>query len=375
MIRSAFVLIVLSAFGVAQARRAPADKVLVAWSRGGHDSPAYVAAHVDWIESRPFDGMVIDDVVGRHLFTIDPKRLANLRDSTGAFTRAASEAQLAPLDRTTFRRFKTNLSKVNMGYDSNPPELFDDAGWSIVLASARHHAEALEQLGIAGIFLDNEVYTYKYWRFPEDAKQPNLGLQAYVAQSRLRGRQVMDALRSGFPAIVVVTAHGPYLGCTQARKPVIDWSTDSNLLGAFAAGIIEGAASPSSGVDGGELYAYKDPGQFEVSYDWRRNGILNPASACPFVDDSLRAVWPKQVQIGFGVYDKERPASGVGGWQVIDDPARFESKLKLALQRSDRLVWFYSEAWDWWADSSTTSRYPRPPDSWVEAIRTARAAR
>jgi hypothetical protein len=353
---------------------APARKVLVAWSRGGHDTPAYVAAHAAWIESRPFDGIVIDDKVGLNLMSTDPTRLPELRDSTGAFSVAGARTALAPLDRTTFRRFTTNLAKVNLGYDRNPPDLFDDAGWAIVLSSARSYASALEPAGIAGVLIDDEVYTYKYWQFPRDVKDPERGLPGYAAQARRRGRELIAAFRAGFPAITALVLHGPYLGCTAARKPVISWSVDSNLVGAFAAGMIEGAEPPSVAIDGGELYQYRTDAEFERSYQWRRDSILTTRAACPFMDDALRAVWPARIDLGFGVYDKERPPSRVGGWQPITDPARLESKLALALTRADRLVWLYSEAWDWWADSSTTSRYPKPSEPWLQAVRDARAA-
>jgi hypothetical protein len=44
---------------------------------GSHDDPGYVKAHADWIESRPFDGMVISEFLGRNLLNTKLKAYDN----------------------------------------------------------------------------------------------------------------------------------------------------------------------------------------------------------------------------------------------------------------------------------------------------------
>ena len=54
-------------------------QVLIVYSTGpkdarpSHDSPAHIAKNIVLIESRPFDGMVINDYLGRNLMNVDLK--------------------------------------------------------------------------------------------------------------------------------------------------------------------------------------------------------------------------------------------------------------------------------------------------------------
>jgi hypothetical protein len=49
--------------------------------------------------------------------------------------------------------------------------------------------------GLAGILFDNEPYAERLWRWPDEVDYPYT-LAAYQLQYRLRGRELMEALRA-----------------------------------------------------------------------------------------------------------------------------------------------------------------------------------
>jgi hypothetical protein len=323
---------------------------LVGWSNGGHDRPQLIAANLAVIEATPFDGMVINSPVGYLLFDLDNRELDAIRDNGGSYTQAGIAESFAPLTRASFTRMDRNLALVSMGSDGQePPELFDDANWQRALLNAERFARQVDALGLWGIMLDNEVYSYTYWRFPEDIASPDRGAAAYVAQSRLRGRQLMEAFRRGKNDITVVAAHGPHEGCSASQSDAGTWADDAFLLGAFAAGLIEGGVAPARAIDGGELYDLRTADQFAASARWR-SVTATAAGQCPFMDDSLATVWTAHTGIGFATFDHERPNQNTDDWTPITNMDTVRLTTRLASCAATDVVWAFAEAVDWWSD-------------------------
>ena len=344
---------------------------LIEWSWGDHNSPQYVAGHIDFIETRPFDGMVISDMVGRNLTNIHDPQLDTYKGPEGVFSYEGALRSLSPLTSTTFKHFTQNFGLVWLGNVANPPELFDDTGWAIVNANAATYGRALKTTGLRGVLLDNEVYTYAYWMYPGVVPHKEKSLAEYVAQARKRGRELTQSFQIGYPEIVVIVLHGPYVGCTSAREQVGTYANDNFLAGAFAAGVIDAGRAPALSVDGGELYDYRGAAEFRRSYAWRKQEIAKRAAACPFMDSKLAASWHRKVSIGFGVFDKWRNPTHTG-WEPITSMPVVEWTLRRALEHADKYVWHYSESLDWWRAPGDGGTIPAVTQDWIDAVAAAR---
>lgn len=351
--------------------------------QGPHADPSYIAQHIDLIESRPFDGMVINDFLGRNLLNTQLRGVASQTvDSRGVVTYDAAAHGLGPL-KGVFHKFRHNFVRVNFALTGPPPLLADEAGWQVVYESATNYARAVQGAALEGIFFDNENYVQppiaghaaNYWLYEDQlalaATTPAaLPLQAAVQLAAKRGRELMQSFERGFPAVVVMVAHGPNEGCDAWRGVLGHYGTDHYLLGAFAAGMVSGASAPATFVDGGEDYDLHSPEDFQASRAWRKGAVggitrLGP-SRCPFMEPTLASTWPQKVNVAFSTFDKDRP-SVRAQYVPTTNVAAFQKTLTNALRSTERYVWHYAEWQDWWGN--TTEDALRP---WTAAIEAAR---
>lgn len=343
---------------------AKAPVYVIGWSpRGDHDGPPYIAKHLTTIESRPFDGIIINDFVGRNLF--DPPARGGGKKSP--WSESLAEANLSPLAQSAFSRFTQNFTKVNMGLNGDPPDLSDDAGWNIVAAGATNYAAAVMKAGFRGIFLDNEIYSYDYWIPKGNSPQAGMMLRDRLEAARARGRQFMQALMAGYPNIVVIVAHSPQNSCLDTPRDLIDSPPNAqDASGYFTAGMVEVSASPATIVDGGEIYRLRSADEFARSAHWRKYGIAQ--ASCGVVPFGLRSSWSRKLAIGFAVYDLPYP-HGIG---LKMNPAIFRSTLANAIKNSDSYVWNYSEAHDWWAGADNPVGGLSVGQDWLQSMKDAR---
>ncbi|MBS0373480.1 MAG: hypothetical protein JSR73_02800 [Proteobacteria bacterium] len=353
-------------------------------------TPTYVSQHTSLIESRPFDGMVINDYLGRNLLNGNLKNVTPgaIDPATGAVSYEVAARGLAPL-RGAFKKFTENFVKVNTNMVGLPPTLTDDAGWAIGNQSATNYARAAAAAGLKGIFLDNESYDrpvhagtsgrIDFWKYEDQAllakdQGISLSFQTALDLARRRGRELAQSFAQGFPGVVVIVAHGANEGCTSWKTATAHFADDHYLLGAFVAGMIEAVKPPASVVDGGEDYDLKTASDFSQARAWRKGQATRTGSItdlgprrCPFMDSALAAIWPQKVQIAFGMFDKDRPSPAAPSWSPRSDPAQFHDSLVNAFKASDRYVWLYTQWQDWWGDTTDGAL-----GSWVDAILAAR---
>lgn len=315
-------------------------------------TPTYVRDNLKFLESQPFDGLAI--------YVRSPDLSVNVTTavlSDTALTLEAITDVLRPIARIQFKTLKHNFAAV-LGL--RPPDVFDD--WTVVARNFGFLARAAREAGLKGVYFDNENYGVKWANYPKGVAYPAKTLAEYQAQARLRGRQVMEAMAAGFPDIVVLTLHGPYVSEPKAPSPLFpSWQNSNRLLGPFFAGFVEGAGDRAVCVDGGELYHLRKEEDFRRSYEWRRNAFASDQVDCAYVPPAARAKWAGRVEVAFGVYD--RPFGG----QPMDAPT-LKSVLTHALRRTDRYVWLYIEG----------PTLLAPPErggadaGWVQAIREGR---
>jgi hypothetical protein len=361
---------------------------------GGHDSPSYIAKHIDLVESRPFDGIIINSYLGRNLFNSNIKKDAPTQtdSATGAITYDAAARDLSSL-KGAFKRFHHNFAKVNLAMAGQPPALTDDAGWKAVEASAENFARAVHDTGLEGIFFDNEVYfraklpgsgkPSDYWYYEDQLllsgrSAAQMTLAAANELSRRRGREFMLAVLRGFPNVVFMTSHSPVEGCGAWKSMTGHFSHDHYLSAAFIGGIVESTPDTAKFVDGGEDYDFRTPHDFGFARAWRKGqpadnsgsiARLDGPAKCPFMDQRLASIWQKRVSIAFSTFDKQRVAAGRDQWTPVTNMAEFESTLTNALRASDSYTWHYAQWQDWWGDTTDAQLGP-----WIEAIKRARAA-
>jgi hypothetical protein len=337
---------------------------LIVWSDPWeHKTPAYIAKHVEEIEQLPADGMVIEDVAGNNLFDRTSPIFDSSRDAAGSWTKAAIAEQLRPLTAKTFSRFTSNLGKISMGSpkadwrnEVEPPDLFDDTGWKVVLTSLERYAQVLAQFGISGVMLDDEIYTYTYWNSVEGASKSVR--DKHLRQAVLRGQQVGKALQQGNPSITIVVAHGPYQGCDSSPSTAGTWGSSDFLLGAFAAGVLtSGDGTLARLIDGGELYDLRTREEFHRSASFRKSSITNDQT-CGFMTSALKAKW-SQVEVGFGLFDHSRPNQTTNQWTPMETAEGVADTLSLAHCAGGGLVWIFTEH---------TELLSNPPADWVKAL-------
>lgn len=378
---SLLLLAIISSAGIAHAR------AIIAWSPGpldarpAHNSPTYIATNIDWIEARPFDGMVINEFFGRNIFNLELHKIAPDSIEPGGKTISYQGAlkSLAPL-KGIFKVFKHNFVKVNMLMTAVPPSLNDDAGWGVITKNARNYSHAVAETGLRGIMFDNETYIrpkyegnqLDYWNYDDHLKIAGIApdstsLEKLVGLARMRGRQFAQALFAENPSLVLIIAHGPYMGCISANDRVWSTGNDKYLMGAFAAGMVE--ATPPTGmiVDGGEFYDYRTNDDFAISREWRKGSRksgdssiinLNPRLKCPFMDAQLASIWSKKVSIAFGTFDKKRQSRQTNDWKIDGDAETFRVTLMEAVRHSDAYVWHYTQWQDWWGKTTEKELVP-----------------
>lgn len=362
-----------------------ADHVLIVMA-GKHVDPGYVGQHASAIERQPFDGLVINDYLGRNLFNtkLSADSPRSLDSQTGAVSFEAAAQGLSPV-KGVFKKFQYNFAKVNFNLVGPPPLLHDDAGWRVVMQSATNYARAVQANGLKGIFLDNETYLHvkigaksngDYWLYDDQialaGKTPSAeSLASAYGLARRRGRELMQAFQSGYPGITVIVAHGADEGCSAWRGITGHFAQDNYLLGAFSAGMLEGASGNATFVDGGEDYDFHGASDFQAARSWRKGGGSGGftslgAGKCPFMDAELAAQWSR-ASIGFAVFDKNRARPGVDQWVPVNSPQEFRDKLVNALKASDQYTWLYTQWQDWWADPPDPALQP-----YIEAVEAAR---
>lgn len=345
--------------GTAEAAGEPPAKKLIEF---GWDEPDtdFMRRHMPEMERTPFDGCVF------HAMYTKPGGKGNFTwECWGkrAFTEAELAAALEDLKATPIRRFTENFLRFN----TTPADVdwFDD--FAAILNNARLAARVACEGRCRGILFDIEQYEAPLFEYRRQRDGKTKTWDAYAAQVRLRGSQVMEAFQEGFPNIVVLLTFGyslPWAQSQGGKKPLAECSY--GLLAPFLDGMVGAAKGRTRIVDGHELsYGYKDTTRFPVAYTTMKETLL------PIVRSAKK--YRQVTSFGFGIwldYDWRNR-----GWDT-KDPARnfyspdaFEASVRTALRVADHYVWIYSETPRWW---SAEGKPVKLPAAYAEALRRAR---
>ena len=407
MLSAVITIIILTSFANCYA----SQPYLIEYSWGSHSTPIEAVAHKAYIETLPFDGMMLHvPYISSYLMNTNfniggRKGREGIQDGEWTYAQCLSNLSPISVERPNsyyFTKLSHNFVKVYFQINAG---LFSDSDWSWIIASFANLAKACKDTGLAGIVIDNEIYSDSnppYFDYPNPLYYAGKTKQEAHLQSRLRGKQVMEAIISQFPNAAVLVMHGPYTSCwvsnaadnsNKAPNPpsLVNhclgiYCIDERLQGSFAAGIVEGSAlqttSPHSiGIDGGELYDFHDLATFKENYEWRKYGILDkaigktifPNYPVLFLDDSLRSIWSKNISISYALYDLTRSYNPTtrewGKWTSQTNMNAVRADVANAMRLADDYVWHYTEDFDWFADPANPEGKTPATKEWINAIR------
>ena len=152
------------------------------------------------------------------------------------------------------------------------------------------------------------------------------------------------------------------------------WSSTETLVGAFAAGVIEGASGKAKGIDGGEFYDLNTKEAFVKAYNFCKYGIIGNNITAPFLDDKLRSEWALKFNASYGIYDNQAPDKP--NWEWIEwipfkDLNLLTERIKWAMNYSDEYVWLFNVNYDWFGKPEDIKigqwNPPAVPQNWIDA--------
>jgi hypothetical protein len=314
--------------------------------------PANLVSRKAYLESSPFDGVTCTIPIS-----------FNFQTPGNVLSYATAFNALSPMQ-GQFTRLVHNYVRLNCQLYADP---FDD--WTQAQANWVNIAKAMRDVGgFDGIYYDNEEYSGLFWAYPgSQYKHTSTQNQSqYAEQWRLRGNQIMAAMRAVHPTVRVIHAHTP--AWSQSGAPGLVWGSrggplngnGSDLRGYFAAGML--AAAAGSMIDGGEDYAFRTSSDFQASWNWLHNTwpSITPNTVVPA---SLASTWGSAYDVSFGIYDQ------TFGSTVTMTPSVMQSCVTNALNRADSLIWTYSEGNDYLTPNSSTTA-----TNFVNAIAAGKAA-
>jgi hypothetical protein len=333
-----------------------------------------------WAEGPSLDGFV----VGPRLtsWTTTPLNLAPVR-------------ALAPrLREPPFDTLKANLLPVEFTLTTVRDE--NDAEFATVLENMAAAAQAARELGARGLFFDTQTYGTQVFSFPDAAR----GRQFEEAQASMekRGKQVMNAMLSSFPELVVVLT----IGYAEVWRSVcIDGNSLQTerygLLPAFLDGmksvlpaarqnqLVDGFL-PSYSVRSGDAFTYL---RSAIRFDEQALRAGNPATITTYrfpldsapdmlntwstpspwrCDTAVRTQLERSLPVGFGLIVDlgTEPFDTVNFAKNFHSPETFSDVVQSALKAADDTVWIYSKAVDFWSRPGKT---PLPPEYAAGLIR------
>jgi hypothetical protein len=219
---------------------------------------------------------------------------------------------------------------------------FDDTRWAIITKHWIQLATMAKQGNLKGIFMDPEDYGYnsgfRPWMYSAMVSRNNQSLAAYQAEVKLRGQQVMNAIKAIYPDITIFTTFAyslPYLYSYGGSTTLSN--NRYGLYGPFLDGVMEAADSRFKLIEGDENAFY---GVFTDSQFASERNLIHNTFVQMTADPNL---YSSYVQAGFGLYLDEGSFDSVNLNNNYFSPSKFSSTLTSALNQTDQYVWVYSE--------------------------------
>ena len=383
MIASALVVLIIAT----GARAADRPGVIVSFSHSTPDT-AYWRRQAPWIQTRPFDGVVLEIDPRDETWLDDdywqlqiewtrsrspeydylaemyerPREQGSLSwgggsgltyngatspwNPTSRYTdetlaKALEDIQAAPAD-----RFHFNL--IGMGIQSPTTDWYNDEHFEQRLRNFVVLARFARAAGLKGFLFDDEQYgsgcawNYTILRSRGATHGHTFAEMRQIA--RQRGRAIGRAICAEFPDMVFWTLHGYGTVAALVEQGLPESAMD--LKTGFYDGLLEGSSDQFVFVDGGEMaYGYNKrehfvAGRKMVKDEPIRMGLTKVPDLHRRKVKCAFGLWPDY----YGAMDPDDPENS------YFSPGRFQRALNLALELSDGYVWFWGEKWSWWVE-------------------------
>ena len=351
-------------------------KKLIACGWDRVNSERLLAHHVQ-MQQRPFDGVGVI-IEGR----VDAKRRCAMRSAFADTTwrREWFAPCVRNLKACTFTRFTDNF--ILIGANPGDVDWFDDAGWKHIVEHWRLAAWVARAAGFKGLVFDPEPYTpphaqFKYAAQPQREKHD---FNAYCAQARRRGREVMQAVATEYPDITIlcyfmnsVVSQAAGQGDPRGALEPMGYG----LYPAFIDGWLDAAAAGVRLVDGCES-AYR----YNSTVEYLEAAVSIKGACQVLVSPQNRARYRTQVQVGFGLYLDAywNPKDSKWGTWYVDGKGiprvdRLRINASTALRVADEYVWLWGEKYRWWPTPNSRVSAKTWPEALPGSERALRYAR
>lgn len=324
----------------------------------GSPTTLYVRDHWREMEEMPFDGVGIVVPVDRRAWQRGKRDSGNQLGWQVMGERALRvedfRRTIADLKSAKWRKFTDNFLPVALSaaQSANGLSWFDDERWRTIVNNFEVLAKVATEGGVKGIILDPEPYRYKLFEYPDQRQQLDRPFEDYTEMARQRGREVMTAVASSMPKVVILSLYGYSAPFGYVRPGTALANVPYGLLPAFYDGLIE--ALPPSGqlIDGYEpAFSFKQQRRFLDGY--KKIRAARTLSAFPELYD-------EKVTAGFGLWiDYNKNPN-------YFTPQEWERSVRDALQTSDEYVWIYSQGVGFFPSSGIAPAY-------IDAMTRARA--
>jgi hypothetical protein len=315
----------------------------------GWDKPdtARLRANLKQMENTPFDGVIIG-VTG----TDDAGKTVQARPAFSNVPWKREWFQSSIDDLKTIRSTKLTDNFIQVGANPGDVDWFDDAAWQQVVDHWRIAAWIAKEGGLKGILFDPEPYQKPFFQFnyQSQPQREKYTLAQYQEKARQRGREVMRAIVSQAPDMVLYTffMNSVNAAAMQSSNPQVALATLSyNLYPAFINGWLDEAPPNMTFVDGCEsAYRYNSQREYLQAANDMRNTVLG------LVAPENRRKYLAQVQASFGVYLDAYINPPTSPWYI--DPEgdevvqRLQTNTNYALRAANEYVWVYGEKYRWW---------------------------
>lgn len=297
------------------------------------------------LQHLPFDGLSVRNRTYIHTFH---NRAGLDEKSVGA--------AVAAMSRIEWGKFTDNFVNMFAGAHS---QWFNDEAWADdghIIRNVRTLARMARAGRCRGIIFDPEFITFAQqrragpWNYEHQALHTSRSFDEYRVMVRRRAVQIIDAIEAELPNPTFLTLFWGQYGFRDLAmdtdpklvKEVLG-GEEYGLLHDFFLGLLEGADEGTKIVDGNEPSYYANSAEaFQEANEFTHEKMLNLVPA--ELHDKYRA----QVSIGHAIYvdvhSNTRESHYISTYLTREERAlKMERIVYLALQHSDRYVWFYAQ--------------------------------
>jgi hypothetical protein len=231
---------------------------------------------------------------------------------------------------TQAQRFTENFTDLRA--QPGTDDWFQAGAWATNFQQCFNIARVARDSGCKGVFFDTESYgsqtPFQFAPTTQTLRDPSKTLDAYKAIVRQRGQEFMNALQAGFPGLQVLMTWGYWIAQTNNRY---------QLLPSFLDGMLDVATVAL--YDGYEhAYGFKSASSFDAALAEFTVGY-----------GSQGAGYGQYYKPGFGLWlDYGRKWSATDFSLNYFQPAQWQTSLTLAMAKTSKYVWVYSEQPNWY---------------------------